>query len=81
MKNFIALSLDNNNTAYVIADDIVRVVEIGTEQNGINRKRTLVTFADNSTLTSVESAKDILFKMSGKAEPPKPTSNKPQGSK
>lgn len=76
MRNFIKVKTSASNTAYVVADDIKRIVEIGTEQNGAETKKTLITFDDGSTLTSVDSAQKIIEQIQGKAPQ---SSAKPSG--
>ena len=76
MKTFVKVATGKGNTAYFIPDDVKRVVEIGTEQNGAETKKTLITFDDGSTLTSVDTAQKIIEQIQGKAPQ---SSAKPSG--
>ena len=76
MKNFIKVKTSATNTAYIVADDVKRIVEIGTEQNGAQAQKTLITFDDGSTLTCIDSAQKIIEQIQGKAPQ---SSAKPNG--
>lgn len=76
MKNFIKVKTSATNTAYVVADDIKRIVEIGTEQNGAQAQKTLITFDDGSTLTCIDSAQKVIDLAQGKEHQNKPVQSR-----
>jgi len=76
MKAFIKVSTGKGNIAYFVPDDVKRVVEIGTEQNGSETKKSLITFDDGTTLTSVDSAQKIIELIQGKEHQNKPVQSR-----
>ena len=76
MRNFIKVKTSETNTAYVVADDIKRIVEIGTEQNGAQAQKTLITFDDGSTLTCIDSAQKVIEQVQGKEHQNKPVQSR-----
>ena len=76
MKAFIKVSTGKGNTAYFVPDDVKRVVEIGTEQNGAQAQKTLITFDDGSTLTCIDSAQKVIEQVQGKEHQNKPVQSR-----